>query len=85
MALGYWFRCAAEQGDANSQFNLGVYYLKGFGVEKDVAEAVRWFRKAAEQGDAVAQCNLGSCYLAGCGIDEHGAYGIRAEIEPYDI
>ena len=49
-----WYRLAAEQGDANAQYNLGVRYGAGEGVPPDDAEAVRWFRLAAEQGDATA-------------------------------
>ena len=35
-----WFRKAAEQGDADAQYNLGVMYANGEGVLKDEAEAV---------------------------------------------
>ena len=47
-----WYRMAAEQGDANAQFNLGVMYDNGEGVSEDDVEAVRWWRLAAEQGHA---------------------------------
>jgi hypothetical protein len=40
----------AEQGDAEAQFNLGLMYGSGRGVEKDEKEGVKWIRKAAEQG-----------------------------------
>ena len=63
-----WFRKAAEQGDANAQFNLGICYYDGKGVAKNPAEAVKWFRKAAEQGDARAQVQLGVCYEGGAGV-----------------
>jgi TPR repeat protein len=52
-------RKAAEQGNAEAQFNLGFMYAHGQGVPQDYAEAVRWYSKAAEQGDAESQCNLG--------------------------
>ena len=41
---------AAEQGDAEAQYNLGVMYANGDGLPEDDAEAVRWYRMAAEQG-----------------------------------
>ena len=63
-----WFRLAAEQGNANAQFNLGVMYANGEGVLKDEAEALRWFRLAAEQGNANAQNNLGVMYFTGEGV-----------------
>jgi len=31
----YWFRRAAEQGDAIGQLNLGEHYLTGQGVKHD--------------------------------------------------
>ena len=35
----------AEQGDSDAQFNLGLCYFNGDGVEKDLEQAVNWFRK----------------------------------------
>ena len=63
-----WFRKAAEQGDADAQFNLGVMYRNGQGVKQDDFEAVKWYRKAAEQGDAKAQFIVGGSYLLGKGV-----------------
>ena len=40
----------AEQGDADSQFELGVRYANGDGVTQDYAKAAFWFEKAARQG-----------------------------------
>ena len=45
---------AAEQGDAQAQYNLGVCYEKGIGVTKNPEEARKWFREAAEQGYKLA-------------------------------
>ena len=56
-----WYRKAAEQGDADAQFNLGLMYHNGQGVPQDHAEAARWSRKAAEQRDAEAQNILLRC------------------------
>ena len=42
-------KAAAEQGDAEAQFNWGYMYDAGEGVPKNDTEAVRWFRMAAEQ------------------------------------
>ena len=44
------YREAAEQGDANAQYNLGMCYEYGQGVEQSYSEAAKLFRKAAEQG-----------------------------------
>ena len=59
---------AAEQGNADAQFNLGVMYDNGRGVRQDYAQAVQWYRKAAEQGYADAQYNLGVMYAQGQGV-----------------
>jgi TPR repeat protein len=48
-------RAAAQSGDANAQYWLGVMYHNGQGVPQDYAQAISWFRKAAAQGDADAQ------------------------------
>ena len=59
-----------EQGDADAQFNLGLCYYIGEGVDKDLEKAVYWYSKAAEQGRASAQFNLGICYENGEGVDK---------------
>jgi len=49
-----WFRKAAERGVADSQFNLGILYARGIGVEQNLAESYKWFSLAAAQGDVDA-------------------------------
>ena len=46
----FWYRKAADQGDAGGELNLGQMYEKGAGVAKDKTAAASWLRKAAEQG-----------------------------------
>ena len=41
-------RIAAEQGDAEAQFNLGEMYNEGKGVPLDYNEATKWYRLSAE-------------------------------------
>ncbi len=64
---------AAEQGDADAQYNLSAMYYKGQGVRRDDAEAVRWYRQAAEQGLAQAQNNLGVMYAERRGVRQDRA------------
>jgi S1-C subfamily serine protease len=61
-------KAKAETGDSGSEYQLGLCYYKGDGVEKDFSEAVEWYRKAAEQGFAAAQSMLGTCYFRGEGV-----------------
>src|SRR6267142_6743786 len=54
---------AAERGDAEAQFNLGVIYENGlndsrYAAEGNRPEAVRWLLAAAEQGLPRAQIKL---------------------------
>ena len=49
---------AAEQGHAESQYNLGVMYANGDHVVQEDVQAVKWFSMAAEQGDIEAQSAL---------------------------
>jgi TPR repeat protein len=39
----WWLRVAAEQGEAQAQYNLGVMYESGSGVRGDYTEAHMWF------------------------------------------
>ena len=48
----------AKKGNAAAQFNLGICYEQGRGVEKDTKKAFEWYKKSAEQGFADAQYNL---------------------------
>ena len=61
----------AEQGDVDSQFELGVIYAHGKDVKQDYEQAVFWFQKAAENGHIGAMSNLGIhyCLGQGCAID----------------
>src|SRR5436305_14393133 len=40
----------ANAGDPKAQFEAGIIYALGVGVEQDYAEAVRWYQKAADHG-----------------------------------
>jgi TPR repeat protein len=68
MPLAYKeFRAAAEEGHADSQFNVGLMFEQGIGVNKDEKEAIVWYRKAAVQENELAQYNLAVLYENGRG------------------
>lgn len=48
------FSVLAQRGNPAAQFNLGVFYLYGQGVQKDEKQAYEWFAKSAVQGNARA-------------------------------
>jgi hypothetical protein len=80
-------RAAAQSGDANAQFWLGVMYLEGLGVPQDYAQAISWYRKAAAQGHAHAQFNLGLMYDYGQGVPQdsivaYALYNLSATGDP---
>ena len=50
-----WWYAAAEQGDADAQYNLGVCYDDGKGVAKNKQEAAKWYRMAAANGNEDAE------------------------------
>ena len=59
---------AADQGDADAQFNMGAMYYDGEGVQQDYQKAKQWYEKAAEKKDANAQYILGFMYEKGHGV-----------------
>ena len=71
------YKVKAEKGDANAQYNLGVFYYYGVGTEKKWVEAVKWYRKAAQAGSALAQFNLGCCCLYGNGVEKDEVEAVK--------
>lgn len=64
-----WFKKAAEGGDSQAQYNLGLFYDNGeYGLPQDREEAAKWYRQAANQGMLSAQNRLGILYAEGRGI-----------------
>ena len=51
---------AAEKGDVESMFEVGLCYYRGDGVEKDLSKAVKWWQIAADCGHAGAKERLSS-------------------------
>ena len=76
VALAEW-KPLADAGDARAQFNIGVMYDQGKGVDRDHLSAVGWWRKAAEQGFASAQHNLANNLIAGDGVARDYMAAIR--------
>jgi TPR repeat protein len=62
------YQQAADAGDAEAQFEMGVLHQDGRGVPQDFGKAVALYLKAAEQGHLGAQSNLGVLYVSGRGI-----------------
>lgn len=56
---------AAEDGDAWSQYRLGLIYLDENSGKKDTQKAIEWLHRAAEQGHSGAAYTLGVLYSSG--------------------
>ena len=59
---------ALRRGDARAQYNLGLLYASGLGVEQDYQAALKWHRMAAGQGHAGGQNELAQMYAKGQGV-----------------
>jgi TPR repeat protein len=59
---------AAESGNADSQFGMGLLYANGYGVPLDDAQALKWYMLAAEQNHGQAQCNIAVMHANGWGV-----------------
>lgn len=57
-----WYRLAAGQGDAESQYDLGLMLLLGEGGRKDAEEGLEWLERAGTQGHGAAMRVLADCY-----------------------
>ncbi|KAF2707259.1 HCP-like protein [Pleomassaria siparia CBS 279.74] len=58
-----WFKRGIENGDALSQYSMGLMYLNGLGVPKDPVRAAYYLSAAADQDLAVAQVRMGALFL----------------------
>lgn len=71
-------RTKAEQGDVQSQYELGMSYKYGSsGLPTNAVVAAMWYRKAAEQGHVKAQTSLASMYFYGEGLAEDRVEGLK--------
>ncbi len=63
-AIAMWLPLA-NAGDAAAQFNMGVMYANGLGVDRDMGVAMDWWSAAARQLHVRAAHNLALAMLAG--------------------
>lgn len=66
----FWFRKAADLGDIEAQFCLGMACLAGDGVPRDPRLAVDWYRRAADHGHPQARLALAWCLANGQGTPQ---------------
>ena len=63
------FSRAAERGDANGLYNLGLCRMRGIGCPRDAKLAVASLRAAAKAGHPDAMDDLAMCYERGEGVE----------------
>ncbi|KAI5467283.1 hypothetical protein BGZ63DRAFT_346511 [Mariannaea sp. PMI_226] len=69
----FWFELGVSQGDAQSQYGLGLMSLRGYGAKKEnVKFAMELFKKSADQDFAPALVQMGQLYL-----DQGGQEDVR--------
>lgn len=66
----------ALRGEKNAQFEVGVMYERGIGVNLNQFDAAQWYDKAATQGHINAQYNLGIMYASGRGVIQNDGFAM---------
>ncbi len=61
----------AQQRAAQPQYELGMRYLNGDGIEMDSQKAIDYLTRAAEDNHVEAQYQLGLCYLDGKRVERN--------------
>jgi len=74
-----WCRLAADKGNADAMWLIGILYGSGLGVPLDDQEGLKWGIRAAEHGHEYGQVALGDLYRAGAFKDAMKWYRMAAE------
>lgn len=61
-------KVAADAGDKEAQYQLGIYYYDGRLIETNYFESVYWLKKASSQAHVDAQLQLARMYVFGKGV-----------------
>ncbi|ESQ76508.1 tetratricopeptide repeat protein [Asticcacaulis sp. YBE204] len=72
-----WYRKAAYQSHAKSQYELGQHYLDGEGIARDDAEGFRWVQKAAFKDYPEGQLRAGQLLCEGRGVAADCVKGVE--------
>ena len=65
----YYLSFFAANGDTKANYNLGIMYRDGLGVEKDDVQSLTHFIEAAENGHMLGNYAVGLAFLTGKGVD----------------
>lgn len=74
---GFWkLYTDALRGEKVAQFQVGVMFERGLGVDKNETAAASWYEKSAIQGYSDAQYNLGIMYASGRGLELNQGFAL---------
>lgn len=76
-AVNYLIRPLARKGDTNSQVNLALMYINGWGVPQSFDKAYWWLSEAAEKGSLKGLNNLALLYWRGEGVQQNIPHAIK--------
>lgn len=72
------FKRLAKRDHAEAQYQLGMLYLYGKGVEQDTQQGITWLKQAATEGYAYMAANeLSQLYLSGQWVARDEAEAIK--------
>lgn len=67
VAAQKWWLIAAERGNVEAQYRMGLYCCGGYVTKKDFRQAFYWYSMAAKQGHPKSQYNIALFYQYGTG------------------
>ena len=79
-----WFKQAADLELPAAQYNVGLYYENGIGVEQDEAEAAKWYNLAMENGFEAAITKWPVC-MKGRGVEKDLSEALRLYQQAADL
>lgn len=72
-----YYKLAAEAGNEEGLYYVGLLLKDGNGCKRNVAEAVSYFRKAVQKKYPPAFYQLGFCYELGIGVEQNEAEALK--------
>ena len=65
-----WISMAAELGNAEALFNMGVFYMEGMGCDQDMELSAKYFQRAARRRHPEAQFAYADLLSNGWGVEQ---------------
>lgn len=72
-----WIGMAAELGNAEALFNMGVFYMEGMGCDQDMELSAKYFHRAARRRHPEAQFAYGDLLSNGWGVEQDEKKAIK--------